>query len=150
MYRFYKVVQRGTNLNFSKLMVSLVLLLSILSNTLFSTAFIMVLFYLMFVNRFFLNIEQARKQLRPLIKNFLIPFILIEILLHFIYQIPAEYWEITVQENKIIYRKYNFDKVFQLMCKGFIFFLLNLQAQIIESSSFNRLRDIIRIGALQG
>ena len=85
MYRFYKVMQRGANVNYPKFMVGIVMILAILANTLFSLICITILSWLIYQHSYFLNVARARKNLLPLIKYFLIPSILFELMLTFLY-----------------------------------------------------------------
>ena len=87
-YRFYKFLLRLSNIWYSKMMVSGILLLSILSNTLFSLGLIFVVCVLMFNNNLFLDYTRARKKLIPILRDFILSFLLIEIIVNFVYQIP--------------------------------------------------------------
>jgi len=59
-YRFYKTMQRVSNIYYSKLMVMMIIILSILSNTLFSLGYIMLLCCVMFLSKLFYDVESAR------------------------------------------------------------------------------------------
>ena len=144
-YRFYKFLLRLSNLWFSKMTVSGVLLLSILSNTMFSLGLIFIVCVLMFYNSLFLDYTSARKKLVPILRDFILSFLLIEIIVNFIYQIPLSYfdnslsqyiaqilgvykiWSITVIDNQFNYRFYKEKKVIQLAFKAMIYLIVNLQ-----------------------
>jgi hypothetical protein len=66
-------------------MIGMFLLLAIMSNTLFSLGFIIIVSGIMFMNDMFLNIKIAKKKLYPTLMRLIIPYILLELLLTFIY-----------------------------------------------------------------
>jgi len=80
-YRFYKMMQRMSNIYYSKLMVMMIMILSILSNTLFSLGYILLLCSVMYLSKLFYDVESARTILLPLLKKFVIPYMLFEIIL---------------------------------------------------------------------
>lgn len=146
----------------------MVFILAVMSNTLFSLGVIGVFCILMFQNKLFLDVQSAKKILKPVLNDFVVPFIMIEILLHFIYQIPLEiftkerlddtyhiaeylgiykYWEIIIVVNgRREYRFYKYTKVVQLACKALIVHIVKIQVKIIDSKSFYRLRDLLVLG----
>ena len=151
MYRLYKALQRAANINYPKIMVGVVFMLAVLSNTFFSLIFISILSWLMYQNSYFLDVKRAKRNLLPLIKYFLMPSILFEVFLHFLYQLPLDYtqmptllqltevlgivkyWDIGYLGDKVL-NKTNWGsqsgislKIFQIMCKAFIYFFLYLQ-----------------------
>ena len=80
-YRFYKMMQRMSNIYYSKLMVMMIMILSILSNTLFSLGYILLLCSVMYLSKLFYDVESARTILLPLLKKFVVPYMLFEIIL---------------------------------------------------------------------
>ena len=78
-----------SNIYYSKLMVMLIMILSILSNTLFSLGYILLLCSIMYLSKLFYDVESARSILLPLLKKFVIPYMLFEIILQLIFQIPV-------------------------------------------------------------
>lgn len=84
-YRFYKFLMRLANIWYSKLMVMAVLSFSIISNTLFSLGLIFIICVLMFYNSLFLDYSSARKKLIPILRDFILFFILVEIIVNFVY-----------------------------------------------------------------
>jgi hypothetical protein len=88
-YRFYKTMQRMSNIYYSKLMIMMIMILSILSNTLFSLGYILLLCSVMYLSKLFYDVESARTILLPLLKKFVIPYMLFEIILQLVYQIPV-------------------------------------------------------------
>jgi hypothetical protein len=70
-------------------MVVMIIILSILSNTLFSLGYIMLLCSLMFLSKLFYDVESARTNLLPLLQKLAIPYMLVEILMQLMFQIPA-------------------------------------------------------------
>ena len=89
-YRVYKHLQRSAIVHNPKFLIAAVLTLAIVSNTIFSLAFITFLSYAMLRYRLFLEVGLARFVLCPIIQNIMMPLVLLEILLHIAYQIPVE------------------------------------------------------------
>lgn len=128
------------------------LTLAIASNTIFSLAFITFLSYAMLRYQLFLEVNLARFVLRPIIQNIMMPLVLLEILLHILYQMPIEElkrgsmstamrhvitlfglekgWVVYVdtQENTIKFNEngYNVNEMMRLCCKALIFFFLSI------------------------
>lgn len=87
-YRLYKHLQRTVLIHNQKYFMAIVLTLAIISRTVFSLAYITFLSYAMLKYRLFLEINQARFVLRPIIKNIMMPLVLLEVALHILVQIP--------------------------------------------------------------
>ena len=88
MYRFYKLMQRFANIYYSKIMLNSILILSIMSNTLISLGYIIVLCVMMYSNKMFINVKDARKVLNPILKNFVLNYMILEMLMQLVYQVP--------------------------------------------------------------
>lgn len=101
LYRFYKMMQRIANVYYGKFMVVMIIILSIMANTIFSLIYIILLSLLVFYNSFFLNIKKARKYLRPLLSKVVIPFMIFELSIQFLYQIPIMSLEDNLTFNSI-------------------------------------------------
>jgi hypothetical protein len=84
-YSLYKAMQRGANIYYSKLMVMMIMILSILSNTLFSLGYIMLVCCVMFLSKLFYDVESARRNLLPLLQKLVIPYMLVEILIQLLF-----------------------------------------------------------------
>ena len=89
-YHFYKVMTKFSQIYYSKLVLGLVVILSIMSNTLFSLGYIIVLCLIMYENDRFLSVEKARKSLVPLFRNFVMPYMILEMFCQLLYQLPIE------------------------------------------------------------
>jgi len=83
-------LQRSAIIHNPTFFIAAVLTLAIASNTIFSLAFITFLSYAMLRYQLFLEVNQARFVLRPIIQNIMIPLALLEILLHILYQMPLD------------------------------------------------------------
>ena len=168
-------MQRSANIHNPKFMIGSVLFLAIVSNTIFSLAFIMFLSFAMLNHRLFLDINVARFNLTPIIRNIMMPFALFEILLHVVYQIPVDqfqkshygltaqqiieifgltkYWQMyfDASSNTLQFEDgYKKEEVVRLCCKAVIYFILSLQVQILQSKSFERIRDVKNVGRMKG
>ena len=67
------------------------MLLAIISNTLFSVGLIILLSAFMYNQpQLFCKVSTARNYMAPLIRRSIIPVILVEIFLHFAYQLPLD------------------------------------------------------------
>ena len=69
-------------------MLNSILILSIMSNTLFSLGYIIVLCVMMYSNKMFINVQDARKVLNPILKNFVLNYMILEMLMQLVYQVP--------------------------------------------------------------
>ena len=68
--------------------------MAILSNTLFSGLFIILIFGLMYNQPgLFVNISRARNQISPMILRTVLPIVLLELLIFMIYNIPFAFWK---------------------------------------------------------
>ena len=78
------------NIYYSKAIVNMILILSVMSNSLFSLGYIIVLCVMMYSNQLFLDVKKARTVLSPIMRKFVIPYMIIEMGIVLIYQIPIE------------------------------------------------------------
>ena len=74
-------------------MIMMIVILSIMSNTVFSLGYILVLCAIMFLSSLFYKVESARLYLLPLLQNFVTPYMLVEILVQMLYQMPLYAFE---------------------------------------------------------
>ena len=149
-YRFYKMMQRMSNIYYSKLMVMMIMILSILSNTLFSLGYILLLSCVMFFSKLFYDVDSARTTLLPLLKKFVIPYMHFEIMLQLIYQIPVinqafdsedhqllklipkvlgveKYYNLRLDDNiPTLTEETDFKSLGQLWCKAVAYFFISL------------------------
>lgn len=159
--------------------MAVVLILAILSQTVFSLAYITFLSYAMLKYRLFLEVNKARFVLRPIIKNIMMPLVLFEIAMHILYQAPfidpteaivsggslihqliimfdlKKYYIVFITNDKYIYfdekaDERNIQDLIRLCFKAAIFFFLSLQEQIFISRNFERINEIKRVGFLKG
>jgi hypothetical protein len=138
-------------------MVMMIIILSILSNTLFSLGYIMLLCCVMYLSKLFYDVNQARQILLPLLRKFVIPYMLFEILIQLLYQLPTinryfkddnryeaikqiprvlgleQYYVLNLGEDFLpeIQEKHDLKSLGQLWCKAFAYFFISLQIQII-------------------
>jgi len=80
-HRRYKMLQKFANLYYSKLMVVMTLILSLMSNTIFSLCYVIVFVLMLLSIQNFLDVQKARESLSPLLKNGLLNFIMVELLM---------------------------------------------------------------------
>ena len=158
-------------------MVMMIVILSIMSNTVFSLGYIIVLCAIMFLSSLFYKVESARLYLLPLLQSFVTPYVLVEILAQMIYQMPLEkfnnsssgggtsdivakipsiigvekYYEVSYL-NKAPTLTIDTDtkSLGQLWCKALVYFLIALQIEIIKSKSFERLNDYVSLCNMKG
>ena len=64
-----------------------------MSNTLFSLGYVLMFCIIMMSNSLFLDTFKAKSKLLPRLKFWLVPYMLVELLLQFLYQMPFEYSE---------------------------------------------------------
>ena len=88
-YRLFKSMQRFLVIQYPKFMVIMVLLLSIMTNTLVSLPYITSMCALVFFNDLFYNIEKSRTILKPFLQYFLMLYALLEIFTQLVFQIPG-------------------------------------------------------------
>lgn len=146
-YGFYKVLQRFAILHYGGFMAGAVLLLAAVSNTLFSLGVLGIACYLVYQNRLFLDTQSARKKVSPILRDYLLPFLLLEIGIHFAFQVPLrifskefrpqtyhlaeilgihKIWDIAFVGKTFTYRTYSGTKVLQLSCKALVYLLVSL------------------------
>lgn len=173
LYRVYKQLQRFANIYYSMMVLSLVIILSIMSNTLFSLGYIIVLSIMMFKNRLFLNVHDARNTLAPILKKYVLPYMIFEMLCSVAYNIPfdlfnpelphskivqhlpsilglVKYYKVDATSTDIPFISRNESHIFSLWCKALVYFFISIQIQIIGSTSFERLEDYLSLGKLKG
>ena len=92
-YKFYKFMQEFANIYYSKLVLSLVLILSLLSNTLFSLGYIVVLCVIMYNSQLTLDVHASRTTLKPILEKFVLPYMIFEISTHLIYALPIDLFD---------------------------------------------------------
>ena len=170
-YGFYKVLQRFAILDFGRYMAGAILLLAVVSNTLFSLGVLAIACFLVYENRLFLDTQSARKKVNPLLRDYLLPFLLLEIGFHFVFQVPLKIfskefrpqtyhlaeilgihkiWEIAFVGKTFTYRTYSSTKVLQLSCKALVYLLVSLQIHIIDSKSFQRIKTLSSLSQKRG
>jgi hypothetical protein len=84
-YNLYKLMQSIANIYYSKIIVNMILIISVMSKSLFSLGYIIILCILMYSNQLFLQVDKARKILRPIMSKILIPYMIIEIAFVLVY-----------------------------------------------------------------
>lgn len=77
----FKLIQIFVNFYYPKLMIAMILILSIMSNTLFSLGYVIMFCIIMMSNSLFLDTHNAKTKLLPRLKHWLVPYMLIELLL---------------------------------------------------------------------
>ena len=92
-YQFYRAFERFLNLYYSKIMVSMIMILSIMSNTLFSLGYIFMLSNIMFKSNLFLDVISAREELLPILKSWVAPYIFFEMTIQMVYQLPLQIFD---------------------------------------------------------
>lgn len=88
-YRLFKSIQRFTVLQFSKLMVVMIIQLSILSDTVVVLPYLVSMIALIFMNDVFYDLKRAREQLLPLLERVLIPYAMLTVLTQLCFQTPS-------------------------------------------------------------
>jgi hypothetical protein len=78
-------MQSIANIYYSKIIVNMILIISVMSKSLFSLGYIIILCILMYSNQLFLQVDKARKILRPIMSKILIPYMIIEIAFVLVY-----------------------------------------------------------------
>ena len=151
-YRLYKYLQRTVIINQPTLFIAVVLILAIISQTIFSLAYITFLSYAMLKYRLFLEVNQARFVLKPIIQNIMMPLVLFEVAMHIFVQAPffpledakvyslvtrqliylfdlEKYFTVFFSDGIIKFEENNLERQNQtrLCCKAAIFFFLSLQ-----------------------
>lgn len=101
-YKFYKFAQTFANVYYSKLLTSLVLILAIMSSTLFSLGYIVVLCIIMHNSQLSLSVEASRKTLKPIFQKFVMPYMIVEIFCHLAYSIPIDAFDPTIQHGIVL------------------------------------------------
>jgi hypothetical protein len=163
-----------SHIYYSKLVLGLVVILSIMSNTLFSLGYIIVLCLIMYENDRFLSVRKARESLVPLFRNFVMPYMIFEMFCQLIYQLPIDAFNPNLEHNWVaqylpqilgLHKYYSINTtdqaepvleegadqgVLQLWCKALVYFLISIQIQIITSRGFESLSNFLQIGELQG
>lgn len=99
VHSFYKSMQRFANIYYGQLVVSLVIILSIMSNTLFSLGYVVVLCLLMYQNQLFLNVSDAKTKLVPFLQNLLLPYMIVEMTVQLAYQLPIDAFDPNEDHN---------------------------------------------------
>ena len=95
-------MQRFANIYYGKLVLALVIILSIMSNTLFSLGYILVLYVLMFKTRLFLNVEDARKTLNPILNRFVLPYMIFELMCNLAYSLPIDAFNPDLEHGSLL------------------------------------------------
>ena len=138
----YKSLQRVCNIYYPSLMLCVILILSIMSSTLFSLGYILALCYLMLNMKKFLEVDKAREGLLPLFMYFFVPYMMFELFMILLYQVPVPLF--ALEDFTRIAKVLGVEKYYiidanlldsyvssdaslsQLWCKAFAFFLISL------------------------
>ena len=75
-----KMIQKFAILYYGKVVWSLVIILVVMSNSLFSLGYIILVCILMFANKLFLDVDKARNTLLPILRMIVLPYIILEML----------------------------------------------------------------------
>lgn len=174
VFGFQQSMQRFANVYYGKLVVSLVVILSIMSSTLFSLGYVIVVCLMMYASELFLSVEDARTKLVPFLKNFCLPYMIFEISVQLAFQMPIAAFDPLLEHGWALghlptvlgLQKYftvmvlpdgtpvlvseGQNSLIQLWLKALVYFFISVQIQIIKSKGFEGLSKIMRVGKLKG
>ena len=101
MYRISETIENYATVYHGKVVICLVLVLSVLTNSLFSLGYIILACFLTYKNKHFLKPDKARKKLVPIFEKVILRYMIFEILIHLVFQIPIDAFEYSDTDSNL-------------------------------------------------